>query len=292
MKKKNFIPLLFCIISAVIIASCGNGKKPLPDTKPLVAVSIFPLYEAASNITGDRAEVFHALPAGSDPHTFEPQPSTALKLKKSDLCVIISEHFDGWMKDYLSAKTEILYLTDKEGRGCEDENPHIWLYPPDMISYLSKIKDALIKISPENREYFEERYNSYSLELKKLDEEIKKLFSRFDEPAVIQWHPAWDRFSEGYGIKIVSTIEKGHADRPGLKRMKNSVTAARESGTRVVILDPRSGRDAAASYLKAIDGIPAGLDPIGGAEGLVTYKDLLFKNAETLAKAFSEAEGE
>lgn len=285
--------ILLLIIFSALIISCGKKPKEPSDDIPVAALSIFPLYEAASNIAGNRVELINLLPPGTDPHNFEPRPSAAMKLREADLCIIISDHFDGWMKSYLSEKTKVLKLTDSHNHEQKNEqghNPHIWLYPPDMINHLEKIKNAFIEISPENRKYFNERFNKYSSDLEQLDSTVRDMFSKFDSPRVTQWHPAWNRFCEGYNIEIISTIERGHSQQAGLKRIKESVNTAKQSGSRVVILDPRSNPDASESFIKAIDGVPAFLDPIGGRDNLRTYKMLIMHNAKALAEAFTKAE--
>ena len=93
-----------CAIAALaLLAAPGCGK---PDETPAagrirVAVSIFPIYDIKKNICGDAADLFYAIPAGADPHTFEPRPSVARDLGAADLFIGVTPELDGWVARYL-----------------------------------------------------------------------------------------------------------------------------------------------------------------------------------------------
>ena len=119
---RTFI-ILLAIAIACVLPACG--KKPEnPDRPVTVAVSIFPMYDIARNICGEKAAVFYAVPAGADPHTFEPRPSVARNLRKASLFIGVTKNFDGWIERYLSPAASRRYLL----AGAKDG-------APDPVSY-------------------------------------------------------------------------------------------------------------------------------------------------------------
>lgn len=283
--------IIFALLSAF---ACGSDPSAKGKDKILIAVSVHPIYAAVQKICGDRGDVIRAIDPGADPHTFEPAPSSAVKMNRADLCVIISNDFDGWMKKFTSSKTKIIFLAGGQasagGHSHAGLNPHVWLYPPDMILHMAKVCAALTEISPKDKKYFETRLAAFSAEMKKLDAEIKKILSGIKNRKVIQWHPAWDRFAEGYAIEIAATVESGHGGHLSLKRISESANIAKRNGVRAVILNSKSPSSTADAFVRQIGGAAAMMDQIGGTGERAAYAGLMMYNARTLADALASGE--
>ena len=58
--------LLLAALAGLMTAGCR--QSPEPGAKPLVVASVFPLYEFARQVAGNRAEVVSLVPAGVEPH--------------------------------------------------------------------------------------------------------------------------------------------------------------------------------------------------------------------------------
>ena len=54
----------------------------------MVVAPFYPLYEFASRIGGDKAEVSSLVPAGVEPHNWEPTPQDRLKVQSADMLVV------------------------------------------------------------------------------------------------------------------------------------------------------------------------------------------------------------
>src|SRR5262245_50347203 len=84
------------VASLVTLAGCGGCTKDKPPAlaedggatsqvppaaaKPKVAVSIFPLYDVARSVAGDRLEVLLVLPPGRTEHGYDPSPKEVARL--------------------------------------------------------------------------------------------------------------------------------------------------------------------------------------------------------------------
>ena len=83
----------------LLIAACtpiapGTTAAPTEEERPRVVVSILPLANIVYNIGGDRIDLDAIMPPGTDPHTFEPRPSDAVKLAQADLIFVNGMHLD------------------------------------------------------------------------------------------------------------------------------------------------------------------------------------------------------
>ncbi len=89
----SLLTLLFLLAACVPVAP-GATDAPAEEERPRVVVSILPLANIVYNIGGDRIDLDAIMPPGTDPHTFEPRPSDAVKLAEADVIFINGMHLD------------------------------------------------------------------------------------------------------------------------------------------------------------------------------------------------------
>jgi len=81
------------LLVAALLASCGDDES---GGKPKVAVSIFPLYDIARRVAGDRLDVVLVLPPGRSEHGFEPTPQEMARVSGARLGVVVGLEMDPW----------------------------------------------------------------------------------------------------------------------------------------------------------------------------------------------------
>ncbi|WP_244084507.1 metal ABC transporter solute-binding protein, Zn/Mn family [Desulforhabdus sp. TSK] len=74
----------------------GGSGAPLR-----VVTTLFPLYDWARVIGGDRADVSLLLPPGVEPHSFEPTPRDITAINKADLFIYTGAFMEPWVQDIL-----------------------------------------------------------------------------------------------------------------------------------------------------------------------------------------------
>ncbi len=290
--RKTIIPIF--VISTIMQGVSCEQHPPKTDEKIAVAVSIFPLYDITRSITGTRADVFCVIPAGADPHTFEPLPSEIKKLQSFTLFIGIHDEFDGWIRNFLTDKIRCRFLLEpfqnqRGGRNFEN-NPHIWLTLSGAETISLSIAQFISEIDPANALYYKQNCAAYREKLKELDDTIRLLFENAPRKKFIQWHPAWNFFAEDYGLEIVGTIEKGHGDEPSVKAFKNLIVKARKEHVSVVVIGLRTESKIAATLSREIGSKLVRLDGIGDphSEERSTYLKLMYYNARVLSSALSK----
>jgi zinc transport system substrate-binding protein len=279
-----------CAVSAfVILALCGCKEKA--DTaasgRTRVAVSVFPVYDIVRNICGDRADVFFSVPAGADPHTFEPRPSIALALQKASLFIGVTPGLDGWMERYLHPGAARGYIMEAPRRGAPEENPHIWLSVREAKKIAAAAARLLCGADAANCGYYRGNLASYDKKLNQLDKTIAGLFMNKSKRSFIQWHEAWDYFAADYGLTIAGTVQREGSDRSSVRSLGGIVERARRDGVTAIVVSLSSENRSAAVLAGEIKGTIVGLDGIGdpGAEDRSDYLKLMYFNAKTLAGA-------
>lgn len=191
--KKSCSIILFFVIVLSVIPGCMKEQEK--NNGITVISTIFPYYDFASQICGDKANISMLLPAGTESHTFDPSTRDIRNIKNCDLFIYTGGESDYWVEQILSAldsEVKTIKLMDvvktyeeelSEGMQAEDEedseeeyDEHIWTSPKNAVTITRAIADAMKEISPENSDYFEENANAYIGELEKLDKDFESFF--------------------------------------------------------------------------------------------------------------------
>ncbi len=188
MKKLLLLLLLF----SCILTSCAKDTTK-NDTKPNIVCTVFPQYDFARQICGDKANISMLLPPGAEAHSYEPSPKDILLLKEADLFITIggeSEHWAlslsedvntlrlidsvvGYEEEHTEGMEEIRHTHSEE---CNHEehsyDEHIWTSPQNAISMCKSICDEVTKMDPDNKEYYTKNTDMYITKLQKLSNDF------------------------------------------------------------------------------------------------------------------------
>jgi zinc transport system substrate-binding protein len=279
-----------CLIMIVSLSAYGSCKK-IEDTAQSgalnVAVSIFPIYDIARNICGNRASVFYTIPVGADPHTFEPRPSIARELQNTSLFIGINRDFDGWMERFLPTDAKRNYLLQASTPGKPQSNPHIWLSARQVKKIAGMIEHYMRLIDPRNGTYYRKNLDTYVEKLNTLDKTITGLFSNKSNKSFIQWHESWNYFASDYGLTVSGTVQREGSDRSSVRSIKEIVEYARRNHVTAIVVTLNSEKKSAQVLADEINGAIVELDGIGdpGSPDRSDCIKLLYYNAKTLAAA-------
>lgn len=210
------------LIPLAMIATIYTGRPALQDRqdqeKITVVASFYPLYEFASRVVGDRAEVSSLVPAGVEPHDWEPTAEDVSRGRAADVMVINGAGFERWADD-MQAKVvantsegiEFNYREEKETGDDDDQehqdaggggvNPHIWLDPILAKHQIDKIRDVMVSSDPANADYYNQNADRFTAELDSLDAFIRSELADCDKSDFIAFHDAFIYFSERYDLR-------------------------------------------------------------------------------------------
>ena len=256
------LTVLFVVLA--LLSACQTTVQV--EDKPQIMVSLFPQYDIIRQIAQDKVDVELFLPAGSEPHSYEPSASTLMKVVEADLFVYSSDELEPWVKRLvegnasenlivLDASNGITLLEADHGHEGEDEDeeelafdPHYWLDPQNMIIMSESIRDALIEIDPENEAFYIENANSYIASLKELDSNWQDLFDRAQLNQIIYGgHFAFGYLSHRFGLEILSPYSGYAPDaEPSAQALAGLMDVLAEKEINVIfyeeLIDPRVAR--------------------------------------------------
>jgi len=283
MKK---IAISVMVMTAIVIGGCGKNEEKKVSPGIRVGVSVFPLYDIARNICGDRGTAFFVIPAGADPHTFEPRPSIARDLQDTTLFIGVTREFDGWIERYLPSSAARTYLIEIK-QGDPGPNPHLWLSVKKARAIAEIMAKKMGSVDPKNSGYYLDNLKDYEKQLDTLDKSIAALFATKTRKSFIQWHEAWDYFAADYGLAIAGTVQREGSEKASVRSMKEIVDRARRDGATAIVVSLSSEDRTARVLAGEIKGDIVRLDGTGdpASADRSTYLKFMKYNAETLAKA-------
>ncbi len=261
--KKTFLILSLAI--SLLLSGCA-GSVPEDSGKITVVATLFPQYDFARQIGGDKVDVKLLLPAGQESHLYDPTPSDMTLISKSDIFVYTGEMMEGWAADIASSfegkimivdasKGASLYETDKQQDDEHDHHsadPHIWLDFDNAKVMAKNIYDALVSVSPENEEYFSENLSAYEEKLTALDEEYSSVFASSDKTLVFGGRFALGYLMRRYNVKYMSAYSSCGAEaEPGVKDIQNLYNYVKDNDVKAVYCEEFSDPKVARSIASA-----------------------------------------
>lgn len=227
MDKKIIVGIAAAAVAvAIAVGVIAISTQPQPlasgDTEKVkVIASFFPLYDFASNVGGDKADVSVMVPAGIEPHDWEPTPRNIADAGNADLIIYNGAGFEGWVAQ-LNAKNAVdtsrgIELMEgeheEEGEAKEEGHeesaldPHIWLDPVLAKKQVESIRNGLIQVDSANADYYRQNAQQYIAELDSLDAFIRSELSNCERTDFIAFHNAFSYFAKRYGLTQHSVHE-------------------------------------------------------------------------------------
>jgi ABC-type Zn uptake system ZnuABC Zn-binding protein ZnuA len=213
--------VLSILFTLVIASACSGGeaseiKAVAAGTKPRVVATTVQITALTREVGGTNIELTGIVPAGADPHEFEPTASDLTKVEGANLILRHGLGLDDWLEDTLKAgkNAGVVVVTKdiKPLQGEEDgekiEDPHVWHDPENDKIMIKNIADALERVDPANKATYAANAANYA---KKLDETKAKVKAIIDEiPAanrkLVTDHDAFGYFAKAFGLEIVGAV--------------------------------------------------------------------------------------
>jgi zinc transport system substrate-binding protein len=281
MKKLFRLFFLLMLVACNQSGSNSGGK--------IITVSIPPFKYFIDAIGGKDFSVNIMVPAGANPHIYEPVPEQIANLRKS--VAYISNGYLGFEMTWLDRFYEtnqgmkklslsqdidlIKPILAKDSEHVEGADPHYWVSPKCALVMASEIKSLLIELNPEKKEVYEINYKELEKTISDIDIKARDLFSGYQNRSFMIFHPTLGYLARDYGLKQIAVENEGKEPNPSSIRAlidigkadtiriifvqreydtKNAQAIADETGAVLETIDPLS-EHWAASIQQIIDAL-------------------------------------
>jgi ABC-type Zn uptake system ZnuABC Zn-binding protein ZnuA len=313
---------LFLVLVAA--GACEKKAGDAPGEKARVAVSIFPLYDVARRVAGDRLDVVLVLPPGRTEHSYDPTPKEMARVAKSKLAISVGLGLDGWLEKIVQGAAgtnvttlqlgpkvnprkmtneEVGFEAVEEAGHDEDEkkdaggdqpghksthgadDPHFWMDPVRMKVAVDFMVEAFIKLDPEGADGFRARSEDVKRSFDHLHKGLEAKSQGWTKHTIVTFHGSMGYFAERYGLKIAAVVEPFPGKEPTPRYIKEVLEAIERTQASALFSEPQLDKGPA-QVIADQSKVPLfELDPIGGTDGVESYEKLLTRNAEVFDKA-------
>ncbi len=261
-----------CVVSALVVTGCGgdSASQPTPDASgdvqadaraacqsgtPVadgqrirISSTVAPITSIVANVAGGLADITGLVPEGTNSHTFEPAPSVAATLARTDVLFANGLVLEEPTKDLATENlpdgaalcelgTAILPVADYiydfsfplEGG---KPNPHLWTNPPMAKRYTELVRDVLVRMDPTNADAYRDNATAYLARIDALDEAMVTATATMPagQRKLLTYHDAYAYFATTYGWTVIGAIQPSNFDEPTAKEVAGLIEQVREAG--------------------------------------------------------------
>ncbi|TKI57991.1 zinc ABC transporter substrate-binding protein [Brevibacillus antibioticus] len=291
MKRVMLAALSF--ITAVGLVGCGAANETAgpPQTgsdasgKPKVYTTIYPLEYVAKRIGGDHVEVTNLVPAGVEPHDFEPTAKDMVALSGADIFAYNGSGLELWVEKAVTNldknKTTIINATEglelirasehegeehseEAGHDHGDLDPHVWLDPMQLKAQAEKVKNTLVQKDQAHATDYEKNYTQLATDLEQLDKEFKDMVTQAPKKEFMVSHSAFSYMAKRYGLEQVAISGVNPSDEPSTTELKSLVEHVKEHNISYVLFETLVSPKVAEVIAKEAGVKTATLNPLEG----------------------------
>lgn len=220
---KRIICVLLMLFSAAGCGRFGSGDRLK------VAATIFPYYDFAKNICGERAEAVMLIPPGADPHRYRPVKADLRRISGCDILIYNGSGLEPWIDEVLksmdTSKMIIINASDlagkriisvKPGPVSEDSgdmedlppagiDPHIWLDFEIDALVINEILKGMCAKDPANADYYTSGAGFYRIRLNQLVIKYKETLAGDNNRTILySGHSTFGYMARNYRLRLYS----------------------------------------------------------------------------------------
>ncbi|MFO7569792.1 MAG: zinc ABC transporter substrate-binding protein [Smithellaceae bacterium] len=203
MTDRRTIPLLLLCTLVLLTLSCQSKEPPRGNDRLQVIATIFPVYDFARQVGGDKVDVTMLLPPATDAHHYELKPEDILKVSRADIFLFTNFEMEHWAYKIIDAAGEsasllavetgqgatLLPLSDHDTHSHQGEtdtdvdehedkeqadsasrfDPHIWLDLDNAQRMVDNITESFILKDQKNSDIYKKNAREYKQKLARLD---------------------------------------------------------------------------------------------------------------------------
>lgn len=256
---KKYLLTATVMIGALLFAACGNTNKEADKKEDLTIVTTFyPMYDFTKEIVGDEGNVKLLIPAGTEPHDFEPSAKERAEISDADVFVYNSsdmEFFVDSLKDSVDSKQTLMIeaakgidrLESQEAEEHEESeeghdhaheyDPHVWLDPVLAIKEVRTIAGELGEKYPDKKEIFTKNADAYIKKLEALDQKYSEELKNATNRTFVTQHAAFAYLANQYNLEQVAISGVSPDQEPTPSRLAELKEFVKKNNIKVIYFE-------------------------------------------------------
>ena len=258
-KKYNICKIVLCsfLISSLMFVFTGCNSKSTEtanttsQSKIKVVVSFNAMKEFASAIGKDKIAITTIIPNGTEPHDFEPTTESLKDLSSAGIFIYNGLGMESWTDKVLKSidnknlvvvnaskgSNPIKNIDAEEIKEHGQYDPHLWISLKGAEVESKNIKDALVKVDPSNKEFYEKNYSEFSKQLNSLYNEYTQKFKTVKNKNFVTGHAAFAYLCRDYDLNQNSVENVFAEGEPSTKKLKELVDYCKQNKITTIFME-------------------------------------------------------
>jgi zinc transport system substrate-binding protein len=290
--------ILLGLLVVTGVSACGNnhvtpsGGATSGTAKIKVSVTFDAMKEFAQAVGKDKVEISTIIPAGTEPHDFEPKAQDLLALSSAKVFVYNGLGMEAWVEDAISAASNksltvvdaskdadtIANTAPEEIEEHRQYDPHLWLSVKGAELEVKNIKDGLVKADPSDKDYYEQNCNDYIAQLESLYNDYNIKFNSVTKKSFVTGHAAFGYLCRDFGLEQKS-VEDTFADgEPTAQQLSKLVEYCKANKVTTIFAEEMASPDVSETLAKEVGAKVETIYTTESAEDDLTYLERMESN--------------
>lgn len=243
------------VLLLAVLASCSAANTRSTGTEQQggmpVVVSLPVFVSFVQAVGGNRVTVTSIVPAGSDPHSYQPTPGGVRAVARARAIFVNGAGLESWLNDLLKSAggsqapvytlSEGLKAEVKTASGIEEGNPHFWLDPTDAIQYVRQIERGLSERDPAHASDYQANAERYIGQIQEFDAWAKEQIDRIppERRKLVTFHDAFPYFGQHFGLDVVGAVERSPGQEPSAREVADLIDQVEALKVRAIFNEPQ-----------------------------------------------------
>lgn len=257
--RNTYATILAFTIALLFISGCSfetsENKK--------IATTFGPLSDATKAIVADKYEIFSVIPAGVEPHSYEPSAKDFRDIAEAEAFIVLGIGFEKTEERLIDANPSLIVIDpskgielldhdeeeheheedikeethEEEGHTHTGKDPHVWLSPKNMKIMATNIAQGMYELDLENKQFYEDNLNSYLQKLDELDMEYSKGLKECERDTILVNHKAFAYLANDYGFNQISISGLEPESEPTPREIEKLILEARKHDLKHIFYD-------------------------------------------------------
>ena len=326
-KKLAVLLLCLVTIISLSACSNNEAKTSTPEktteSKVKVSVTFNAMKEFAEAVGRDKIEVSTIIPDGAEAHDFEPKAQDLAALSSTEIFVYSGLGMESWVDEAIQSvnNPNLIIVNASEGADIiiresssdehedEDEHeeseheheddehdehdhgkydPHLWLGLKEAQIQAKNIKDALINVDPDNKDYYEKNFDEFTSQLEGLYNEYKEKFQSVNKKSFVTGHAAFGYLCRDFGL-VQNSVRDIFADgEPSAQQLAKLVEYCRDNNVTTIFAEEMASPAVSETLANEVGAKVETIYTMESNEDNKTYLERMTENLEKIYDSLSK----
>ncbi len=226
-----------------LLTACSSPSPP--SDRLSIVVSFYAMEDFTRSIAGELCDLRVLVPAGADPHGWEPTIRDMEALENADLFIYSGLGMEPYLPSlraslrsdaltFVETAEVVTPLTPADGA---QSDPHVWLDPRNAIVQMRAILDALCAHDPANSDAYTANFEKLKAEVEALHEQYLSETEAFTRSDLVVSHEAFGYLCAAYGLRQVAIEGLQAESEPTAARMAEIIDYVETNDVRVIFTE-------------------------------------------------------